>query len=258
MSVSAELFALVHTGTEGDLDFYLDTCNGAERILELGCGHGRVLLPLARSGASVVGLDNDAGRLALARAAFERDRLPDTGRVRLIEADMRSFELDARFDRIIIPYNGLYALPSEQAQTACLSRARAHLAEDGLLIWDGYAIDPFHNALAPQDIDLDDDEPVDTIEWRGHAYLVFEHSTWLKDSQRIQVRYRYVPLEPTESIHEEVVEHCYLLTTQIDALCRAAGLHLIERFGDFSGAPLEPHSEHMVCIAGADSNDVTA
>ena len=132
MSESAELFALVHTGTAGDVDFYFDVCSGATRILELGCGHGRVLTRLARDGAQVVGLDNNAELLALAANALQRDGLASPSRVELVEADMRSFRLQQRFDRIVIPYNGLYALPSEAAQIQCLAQACAHLADGGL------------------------------------------------------------------------------------------------------------------------------
>lgn len=249
MSEAAELFALVHTGTSGDIDFYRDVCAGVERVLELGCGHARVLSELAHGSAHTVGLDHDAGLLALAADALAREGRPERSRVELIEADMRSFDLEQRFDRIVIPYNGLYALPDEPAQKACLARSRAHLAENGLLIWDAYAIDGFHHGMQPDDIDTDDDEPVDSIEWRGHGYLVFEHSTWFKAEQRIDVRYRYLPLDADGCVHEQTIRHRYLLTTQLDALCRAAGLELIERFGDFHGTPLTERSEHMVCIA---------
>ena len=57
MSEVAELYALVHTGTTGDIDFYRDVCQGSEHTLELGCGHGRVLTQLARGSALTIGLD---------------------------------------------------------------------------------------------------------------------------------------------------------------------------------------------------------
>src|SRR6185295_16499894 len=56
-------------------------------ILELGCGTGRVALPLARRGARVVGIDRSASMLARANARLKRTRL--RSRLRLIRGDIR-------------------------------------------------------------------------------------------------------------------------------------------------------------------------
>ena len=57
MTLSAELYALTHRGTAGDVGFYRRACAGASSVLELGCGSGRLLKRLARPGRQLVGLD---------------------------------------------------------------------------------------------------------------------------------------------------------------------------------------------------------
>jgi SAM-dependent methyltransferase len=53
----ARLYALVHRGNAGDVDFYVRACAGAARVLELGCGTGRVLRAVAEVAGHVTGLD---------------------------------------------------------------------------------------------------------------------------------------------------------------------------------------------------------
>ena len=63
----AELYARLHRGNPGDLDFYRRACAGASSVLELGCGHGRVLRAIATPETHLVGVDLDPELLALAR-----------------------------------------------------------------------------------------------------------------------------------------------------------------------------------------------
>ncbi|MBC7172885.1 MAG: class I SAM-dependent methyltransferase, partial [Polyangiaceae bacterium] len=114
----AELYAALHRGTEGDVDFYLRACSGQERVLELGCGYGRVLEPLAAMGHRVVGIERDPELAAIAREAVA----PYGGRV--IVGDMTSFELDELFDRVIVPFNGIYCLLDRDAVQRCFDNAR--------------------------------------------------------------------------------------------------------------------------------------
>ena len=244
----AELFAALHTGTPGDLAFYLDACAGAASVLELGCGAGRILLPIAQAGSSVVGLDHDNALLALARRALGELSSSVAQRVQLIHADMRDFSDHRRFERILIPFNGLYALDHEADQLACLRRAACHLSAHGYLIWDAYAIDEFHHNAEPDAID-NDHEPVDSVQCHGERYTVYERSTWDKHTQRIRVRYRYQPANSALSVQEQVIDHRYLLTQQAEPLCRRAGLSVVALHGDFLARPLTAQAAHMVCIA---------
>jgi 2-polyprenyl-3-methyl-5-hydroxy-6-metoxy-1,4-benzoquinol methylase len=63
----AELYDYVPGyANRGDLDFYLNMCRSADgKILELGCGTGRILIPIAQAGFSIVGLDGSEDMLAV-------------------------------------------------------------------------------------------------------------------------------------------------------------------------------------------------
>ncbi len=105
-------------------------------VLELGCGTGRVAIPMAQAGLRVMGLDRSASMIR--RARTRRRRLPGdvAARLRFSQQDMVSFRFPRRFDAILIPFSGLQLLPGPTPQAACLARCAAHLVPGGLLILD--------------------------------------------------------------------------------------------------------------------------
>jgi SAM-dependent methyltransferase len=125
-------------GFDADLPLYLELA-AAEggRILELACGSGRVLLPLARAGHTVVGVDGSPPMLALARAKLQRE--PELhSRARLVHADIRTFDVldHAPFDVAILAVKSFAYLIERADQLACLQRIAEHLRPGGLLSID--------------------------------------------------------------------------------------------------------------------------
>ena len=89
-------------------------------VLELGCGTGRVGLPLARAGVTVVGIDRSEPMLARARQRTRRARLG--GRLRLVRGDIRElpFTRPASFGLVMAPYGILQSLLQDRDLTATL------------------------------------------------------------------------------------------------------------------------------------------
>ncbi len=81
-----------------DIDFYVEAAREAQgAVLELGCGTGRVLLPIARAASEIFGLDISSYMLRRCRERLARESAEVQARVHLVHADMRSFELSRRF-----------------------------------------------------------------------------------------------------------------------------------------------------------------
>ncbi len=133
----ATLYDYYATGLEGDVQFYVEEAQKAgPPVLELGCGTGRILLPIAESGISVIGLDRAPAMLSIARRKVSKLNLEIQRRIELVEGDMRNFSLDQRFKLAMIPYRAFLHLLSPTAQREALTCIREHLMDDGLLIFN--------------------------------------------------------------------------------------------------------------------------
>ncbi len=96
-------------------------------VLDVGAGTGRVTLDLARRGHEVVALDAEAPLLSALRERAG-GLLVDT-----VHADARKLDVERRFPLIIVPMQTLQLLGGSAGRTAFLTRARAHLAPDGIV-----------------------------------------------------------------------------------------------------------------------------
>jgi SAM-dependent methyltransferase len=241
---NAALYDAVHAGTPGDVEHYLRLAEGASSVLELGCGSGRVLVALAAAGLDASGIEIDRGMLEAARDRAAREGV----RVTLIEADMASFELERRFDRIIVPFTGLCCLLTPERLEACLRSARAHLAPGGLFAFDVYVADDFHDQTRPEDYPDDLLEPVAEIIHDGEALRVLEKSRWDRDRQRVDATYVYVG--PDGNVrHVHTIGHRYLRRHEVEPLLARAGLSIVSLHGDFSGGPYDPSGGSLVVVA---------
>lgn len=125
------------TGLEGDVQFYVEEARKARSpVLELGCGTGRILIPIAEAGISIVGLDRAPAMLALLRQKLSRCSADVQRRVELIEGDMRDFSLEQRFNLAMIPYRAFLHLLTPEDQRQALTCIREHLADDGRLVFN--------------------------------------------------------------------------------------------------------------------------
>lgn len=117
-------------------------------VLEVGCGTGRVLIPVARSGIEIVGLDLSPHMLAVCRQSLAREPAEVQSRVQLVEGDMRDFELDRAFALVSIPFRPFQHLTTVEDQLACLRTIHRHLIPAGRLVLDlfnpsiPYLVDP--------------------------------------------------------------------------------------------------------------------
>jgi len=102
------------------------------RVLDLGCGHGRIALPLARMGCAVTALDGSPALLDQAREAARAERLP----IEFVAADMRDLDRAECFDAVISVGTALGYVEDEADDAAALQAAARALASGGRLVVD--------------------------------------------------------------------------------------------------------------------------
>ena len=120
-----------------DVGFFVDLAlETGGPLLELGCGTGRVLLPVARAGIEITGLDLSKGMLHVLKRRLTEERPEVQARVRLVEGDMRSFDLGQQFALVTIPFRPFQHLTTIEDEITCLATIRRHLRPGGLLVLD--------------------------------------------------------------------------------------------------------------------------
>lgn len=236
----ADLYACLHGGNEGDEDFYRAVCAGADRVLELGCGSGRILAVLADQVAELHGVDSSEEALALARK-----KLPAS--VELQRAGMETFDVGGGFDRVLVPFNGIYCLPDLASVQRTFVQVEKALAGGGLLVFDGYAGDPIHEDQS-FDEGFDEEGEIATVEARGKRWRVFERSEYERSPQRFTVHYRYLAEGDGEEIRA-TIRHRYLRLDEALEALESAGLEPLVAHGDFNQRVYDSDSDHMIITA---------
>lgn len=120
-----------------DVVFFVDAAReSGGPVLEVGCGTGRVLIPTAREGISITGLDLSEHMLEVCRQGLKEESQEVQDRAVLIQGDMRKFSLGKTFSLVTTPFRPFQHLLTVEDQISCLSCIRQHLEPGGALILD--------------------------------------------------------------------------------------------------------------------------
>ena len=124
-------------GSKDDLEFYRElTLQSGKKALELGVGTGRVAIPLAKAGITVVGIDNSVHMLRVAREKLANEIEAVRRHVILKRGDMRNFELKQSFPFIYIPASTFDHNITVKEQKRTLNCVYKHLEKNGTFAFD--------------------------------------------------------------------------------------------------------------------------
>ncbi|MBP7892260.1 MAG: class I SAM-dependent methyltransferase [Firmicutes bacterium] len=133
----AEFYDILHSSYDADLKMYLGLAKKyGDPVLELGCGTGRLLVPLAAAGHAVTGIDLSRDMLTRCREKLDIEGEATARRVSLVQGDIRRFGLGRKFSLIMAACNTILHCTSSQDLLAVFARAREHLAPAGVFVVD--------------------------------------------------------------------------------------------------------------------------
>jgi len=245
----AEWYDIFYAAADpGDLDFYHGLCRASGGpILEIGVGTGRIALPLAKDGMEIVGIDLYEPMLKVAQQRA-LDVAPLDGSLKLIQADMRDFDLKRKFPVVTIPARTLLLATTEEDQIDTLCRAGQHLEEDGTMAFNLFYPDP--EMLAD---DPDEEFLLEVVEKPdGGRYVLTAKNHFDLDSQLNHGTQIAEELDPKGEVlrrQELEVVVRYLYPEQVISMCQRVGLDVIEMWGDFEGSDLDEESDEIVVLA---------
>ena len=235
-----EIYDLENREFETDGLFFLDFAkrlNGP--VLELGCGTGRVTIPLAQHGVEITGLD--AVPAMIERAKRKAGALP----VRWIVADARAFRLDRSFRLVFETGSVFQHMLTRPDQEAFLGRVREHLENDGIFI--AALMFPHPDRLAAEEAEK---------EWFAYENAAGQRVRVSGTEQYDPVRQvmletahrRWVDERGREILRTAPLSLRYVFPREMEALLHYNGFTVLEQFGDWDSGPLTSASRNMIFV----------
>jgi SAM-dependent methyltransferase len=243
-----ELYDLEHAGFADDVDLYLRLADVVgDPILELGCGTGRVLAPLAEAGHRVTGVDRSGPMLERAKAVL-RDE-PYGRRVSLVAGEMTEADTvpGGPFGLVIFSLNGLMHLTTRREQRAALAAARRALDPRGMLVAD--LLNPTPELLATFDGRVQHEGS-----WSrsgGTSVDRFSARTHQPAAQRIETAIWYDIVGAAGSLQRvrSQLAMRYPVPSELELLLELAGFVEWKLYGSYELDPFDDESERLIVTA---------
>lgn len=232
-----------------DAAYYLDLALKVRPrgpVLEYGVGSGRIALPMARHGVSVVGVDLSLPMLDAFRETLAAEPAEVRTRLTLRQGDMRRVRLRRTFPLVICAFNTILHMYTRNDMERFLAGVKAHLAPGGTFVCD-------LSMPMPEDLTRTFEKAMRTPD--------FVHPTLGK--VRYQERFQYETLRQIlfvsmefSAIQSELklvtpLAHRQFFPQEFETLLHYNGFRITKRHGDFEGAPLDHTSETMIFHAKA-------
>ena len=246
LDLIAGFYDLDYGDVDYDLAFYQ---NFAQRcgspLLELGVGTGRVAIPLAKAGFQVTGIDVSPEMLAMTRAKLDKNLQK---RVRIVQGDMRQFDLGERFNMAFYALRSFAHLTTTAAQIQSLECVKSHLAEDGLLLID------LHNPNLARLVESDRELILAWVKPNptGEGTIAkFESFTVDPARQSQQVTFFYDETDAAGMTRRTIASFAlrYFFRYEVELLLDHCGFEIEALFGSYDLDDYGPDSEEMIFAA---------
>ena len=244
--VAPDLYDQLFESLDFDRRFWLEVGREAKGpVLDLGCGTGRVLIPLLEAGVDADGVDLHPAMLERLRAKAEKKGF----RPHLRTADMRDFTMPRLYTRVISAFNAFAHCASTEDQLAMLRCCREHLEPGGALVlhisYPGAAL-----WLGSPDEPALEHETTDPA--TGHRLQLYDRrfTDAVNQSQRSEIEVR--ALDPDGALvgsHRFEAHQRWVYRYELELLLRLSGFARWEIQGDFDGAPLTRDDQQMIAWA---------
>jgi SAM-dependent methyltransferase len=223
--------------TPDDIPFYQALVPSPDcSILELGCGTGRVTLPLVPYCREIYGLDHSAAMLSFCRQKLAAAGLPPQ-KAQVAEGDITCFDLGRRFDFIIAPFRVLQNLETDAEVDGLFRCLHRHLAPHGTCI-----LNVFMPIYGPETLRQKWVRPEEKFEWEAPVpggRITCSSRRSRMDTERLvlypELIYRtFAAGRLDEEVVLKLVMRCYY-PEPFERLVQDHGFTILNRWGGYSG-----------------------
>lgn len=182
----------------GDVEFYLERLSMVKgKVLEVGCGSGRVLIPLLQAGIDIEGLDNSAAMLDSCRRRCKNLNLNPN----LFEDEMHNFSLPHQYEAIIIPGGSFQLIEGRERSIATLQHLYSYLVPGGRLIMDLFIPNDYNTSSTTtrtwetpsQEVIILEDKRIELHLLEQRIVSILKYEKW-KDGKLIQTELQRFPI----------------------------------------------------------------
>jgi SAM-dependent methyltransferase len=233
-----------------DAPFYLNLAKEfGGPVLEIGCGTGRVLLPIAREGIEIHGVDNSGPMLGILKESLARENPEVSSKVTVHSGDMRDFRLGRKFPLVTIPFRPMQQMYTVEDQLSALKSAAAHLADGGTLAFDVFfpRFDRVPLPVGEERMEVEWVSPTD-------AGILYRRFVRKEADDKVNLNYTvtfiFRSFRNGEVILEETdtLKMSYYTYPHLRALFLMAGLEPVAEYGSFAKAPLDNTAGEMIFL----------
>ena len=239
------LYDLEYETLDEDLDYYVNLARSVGRtVLELGCGNGRISLPIVKAGVALHGIDCSTAMLDDLRKKRACQR-PEVQR--MLSYSLGDFETlgpdsawppnvkQALYSLILLPFNAIHHCKTPESVQAMLAGVTSLLAPGGTFALDGYFPDPELQKRDPNE----KHEPMEFKHPKtGETITSWEQGWWETETQIYNVVYTYA--HPDGSEQNTHLRLRMYEQAELFALFEQAGFQVVWTASDFEGTPLKP------------------
>lgn len=254
---ATKYYDLFFTGVEGDVRFYVEEAQKAgSPVLEIGCGNGRILIPTAKAGIEVVGLDISPFMLEALTRKLEKLNPDLRQRIKLTQCDMRDFSLGREFRLVTIPYRAFLHVLTDEDQRRSLSCIREHLAEDGRLIINffdprlDFVVSGIHETKPPFKKQREADDPA-----TGNRVVFYDRGMFDPTNQSIEHDTIFEELDAQGNVvqrTEDTTHFRWIYRYEMEHLLARCGFEIEALYGDFQRGPYRYGGEQIWVARKAD------
>ncbi|MEM7800709.1 MAG: class I SAM-dependent methyltransferase [Chloroflexota bacterium] len=239
----APYYDALHQDVQSDIQFLLTLLNEKPHtIIDLGCGSGRISIPLAAAGHTVWGVDNSAAMFKRMARNLSRSHSGAAVSIQTVLADLQAYQLPKQTNEMaILGYNT--AMHFDQAGLqAILNATYQHLRADGELVID--LSNPFDLHQFEEESNLFSDEY--EIEMEGRVVIVGSRMEIDQSSQSFVLSWRF---EDKEQVIEASETFYYYFPHQLQLLLEESRFKLNAIYGDYLFSPFEDESDRLILLA---------
>lgn len=234
--------------TLADLQFYMHWLpeNMEAQILELCCGTGRLTVPIAKDGYDITGVDYTSSMLTQAKQKASEAGLD----IRFIEADIRTLDLQEKYNLIFIPFNSIHHLYTNEDLFKAFNAVKKHLKVGGLFLFDcfnpniQYIVEGEKEQREIANYRTDD----------GREVLIRQTMRYEKAAQINCIEWHYFINGKFDSVQN--LDMRMFFPQELDTYLAWNGFQIIHKYGGFEEEIFNDNSEKQVFVCRVSSEIV--